>query len=71
MRVARPLVAVASMTVLAGFGTGAVAASPVTGDAAARSAPVVVIRPGIVHLHSALKAPPSTQFCEQHFKIAC
>src|ERR1700683_4943203 len=52
------------------------AAGPAALTAPARPAnhvasPAVVIVPDAVHAAHALAAPPSTAYCEQHFKIAC
>jgi subtilase family serine protease len=35
------------------------------------AAPVILIRPDVVRVTGAMKAPPSTTFCEKHFKVAC
>jgi subtilase family serine protease len=68
------LVAGASVTGTAPAGTAAsrLAASRLAASTLAASAsPVVLIRPDVVHAHAAMHAPPSTAFCEKHFKIAC
>jgi subtilase family serine protease len=71
MRVARAIAAVSSSALLTGLVTGAAAAGPAVARAAAPATPAVAIQPDIVHLHGALHGPPSTAFCERHFKIAC
>jgi subtilase family serine protease len=71
MRVARAVAAVSSSALLTGFVAGAAAEAPAAVQSAAPAAPVVMIQPDIVHLHGALKGPPSTAFCERNFKIAC
>ena len=68
MRVARAVAAVSSSALLTGFVAGAAAEAPAAVQSAA---PVVMIQPDVVHLHGALKGPPSTAFCERNFKIAC
>jgi subtilase family serine protease len=68
MRVARAVAAVSSSALLTGFVAGAAADAPAAVQSAA---PVVMIQPDVVHLHGALKGPPSTAFCERKFKIAC
>jgi subtilase family serine protease len=71
MRFARAVAAAGSAVLTASVVAGAVASAPAAGQDAGRAAPVIVIQPGIVHLHSALQGPPSTAYCESHFKIAC
>jgi subtilase family serine protease len=71
MRVARAVAAAGSSVLLGGFVAGAAAAGPAVSQVADRAAPVVLVTPDIVHLHGALQGPPSTKFCESHFKIAC
>jgi subtilase family serine protease len=74
MRLARPAAAAASLLLAGTVGVGAVTAT----GGGARSAPaaatanVVAIEPGAIHiLTGALPAPPSTAFCERHYRIAC
>jgi subtilase family serine protease len=69
MRPVRIAMAAAGSLLLAAM---SVAAAPVAATSAAGPAgPAVVIAPDVIHLEGALSAPPSTAFCEQHFKIAC
>jgi subtilase family serine protease len=69
MRSARIAAAAAGSLLLAGVSAAAV---PVAAASASLAAgPAVVISPDVIHLEGALSAPPSTAFCEQHFKIAC
>jgi subtilase family serine protease len=67
MRFPRLVAAASGSVLLAGLVAGAAAARPT----ASLAAPVVLIQPDLVHLHGALDGPPSTSFCEKHFKIAC
>ncbi len=69
-RVARS-VAVAGALLLAGTVVSAAFPGQGAGNAARQALPVVLIHPGIVHLHGALSGPPSTAFCERHFQLAC
>jgi subtilase family serine protease len=69
MHVAKAVAAAGSSVLLGSFVAGAAAAGPAVSQVAAP--PAVLVRPDIVHLHSALQGPPSTGFCEKHFKIAC
>jgi subtilase family serine protease len=68
MRAARIAMAAAG-SLLAGVSVAAVPAAATS--AAGPAGPAVVIAPDAIHLEGALSAPPSTAFCEQHFKIAC
>jgi subtilase family serine protease len=68
MGIARSAVAASSTVLLAALVAGSAAAVPAAGQLAAQP---VFIQPGLVHLHGALRTPPSTAFCERHFKIAC
>jgi subtilase family serine protease len=53
---------------LAGAAAGSTAlASP----ASHAASPAVVIAPDVIHAAHALSVPPSTAYCERHFKIAC
>ncbi|MDX6390610.1 MAG: hypothetical protein QOJ73_1673 [Streptosporangiaceae bacterium] len=47
----------------------AVAAPAVAAPAVA--APAVLISPAALHIRSAAPTPPTTAYCEQHYKIAC
>jgi subtilase family serine protease len=70
MRLRRPLTAAAGICALAAAaGLGASDVAPDVAPAAA--APVVLISPAAVHVRTATAAPPSTAYCEQHYKIAC
>jgi subtilase family serine protease len=86
MRRAQIAVAAAGSLLLAGVTAGAAAlpsaalssaalpsaALPPAASAAGRaSQPVVLIAPDVVHVAGARQAPPSTAYCERHFKIAC
>jgi subtilase family serine protease len=74
MRPARIAVAAAGALLLGAAGSGAASTTAVTGAAvtgARPAVPAVVIRPGLVRAESARRSPPSTAYCEKHFKIAC
>ena len=77
MRLLMPVVTAAGSVALALAMSGAGASTPAaaTGAVAVSSAPssasAVVIRPGVIHVAGALKSPPTTAFCERHFRIAC
>jgi subtilase family serine protease len=76
MHRARMAAAAVGSILLVGAGLGASAAVlPSATQPALRSAgpagPAVVIAPGVIHLAHARQAPPTTAFCERHFKIAC
>ncbi|HEY6481351.1 MAG TPA: S53 family peptidase [Streptosporangiaceae bacterium] len=76
MRPGRFAAAAAGSALLAGttFALAGAAAGPAALAASAGHAPAaaVVITPDAIHAaHTALAVPPSTAFCEQHFKIAC
>jgi subtilase family serine protease len=76
MRLARPVTAAVGALILAGALASAIAAAPArpaagTSRPAAVSAPAVTIRPDFVHVLGAQAAPPTTAFCERHYKIAC
>jgi subtilase family serine protease len=49
----------------------AASAAGLAGVAGTAGQPAVLISPDAIHVAGARKAPPSTAFCEQHFKIAC
>jgi subtilase family serine protease len=59
--------AIASAVAVTG---AALVAGPARAPAAA-PAPVILISPDVMHVHGAMQAPPSTAFCEKHFKVAC
>jgi subtilase family serine protease len=70
MRVACRAAAAASFLLLAAAMTGG--AWGVARSGPAEPGAVVAIRPGAIHaVASALPAPPTTAFCEQHYGIAC
>ena len=76
MRPGRFAAAAAGSALLAGttFALAGAAAGPVALASSAGRAPAaaVVITPDAIHAaHTALAVPPSTAYCEQHFKIAC
>jgi subtilase family serine protease len=75
MRLAGPAAAAAGSALLAAVVAGAGAVAPAAGGAAGSAAgslaAVVAIRPGIVHALRAQLVPPTTAFCERHFKVAC
>ena len=70
LRLRRPLTAAAgSCALAAAAGLGASDVAPAVTPAAA--APVVLISPDAVHVRTAMAVPPTTAYCEQHYKIAC
>jgi subtilase family serine protease len=70
MRVRRPLsIAVGSAAMAAAVAGSTTAAAG--GAAAVAATATVVISPAAVHMRDAQSAPPTTAFCETHFKIAC
>jgi subtilase family serine protease len=71
MRPARITAAIVGSLLLAGAGAGVAVLTPAAAQAGLRAGPAIVIRPGVVHVDHALSAPPSTAYCQQHFKIAC
>jgi len=77
MRLSRSVAAAAAGSLmLTGALTGAAAVAPavtsVAGSSpAGASAAAVTIRPDLLHVRGAHAAPPTTAFCEKHFKIAC
>ena len=78
LRPGRFAAAAAGSALLAGttFALAGAAAGPAALSAPARPPshsvrPAVVIVPDAMHAARALAAPPSTAYCEQHFKIAC
>jgi subtilase family serine protease len=56
---------------LAGAAAGPAALASSARPAAHAASPAVAIAPDAVHAAHALAVPPSTAYCEQHFKIAC
>ena len=70
MRIARSAVAISGAALLASMLAG-VATSVPPASLQAGTAPVIVIRPGIEHVHGAHAGPPDTAYCELHYQIAC
>jgi subtilase family serine protease len=69
-------VAAAGSLLLAGALTGVTAVGPAVSSGAGSSragaaAGAVTIRPELAHVFGAHSAPPTTAFCEKHYKIAC
>ena len=56
---------------LAGAVAGPAALASSARPASHAASPAVVIAPDAIHAAHALAVPPSTAYCEQHFKIAC
>ena len=76
MRLGRPAAAAAGSILLAAAVTGASAVGSASGrradPATVPLADVVTIRPDAVHvLDGVLDTPPTTAFCERHYRIAC
>jgi subtilase family serine protease len=72
MRPARIAAAAAGVLLLGALCTGAAETGASRVVSSARpGAPVVVIRPGVVRAESARRSPPSTVYCEKHYRIAC
>ena len=70
MRVRRPLsIAVGSAAMAAAVAGSTSAAAG--GTAAVGATATVAISPAAVHIRDARTAPPTTAFCEAHYKIAC
>ena len=70
MRVRRPLsIAVGSAAMAAAVAGSTSAAAG--GAAAVAATATVAISPAAVHIRDARTAPPTTAFCEAHYKIAC
>ncbi len=69
MRISRLVAAAVSSLGIAVATAGSTAAGGAA--AAATASPTVVVQPGAVHVRGASKAPPTTAYCERHFKIAC
>jgi subtilase family serine protease len=69
MRVRRPLfIAVGSAAMAAAVAGSTTAAA---GGAAVAATATVAISPAAVHVQDARSAPPTTSYCEAHYKIAC
>ena len=75
LRPGRFAAAAAGSALLAGttFALAGAAAGPVAlaSPASHAARPAVVITPDAMHAAHALSVPPSTAYCERHFKIAC
>jgi subtilase family serine protease len=80
MHPARIAAAAVGTILLAGSGALAVPSTAVPSAAVPSAAvpsaarpvgPAVLVAPGVIHLAHARQAPPTTAFCERHFKIAC
>ena len=74
MRVRRPLsiaVGSAAMAAAVAGSTSAAAGGAAAVAATATVAATVAISPAAVHVRDATAAPPTTAYCETHFKIAC
>ncbi|HEX9358658.1 MAG TPA: hypothetical protein VF933_33210, partial [Streptosporangiaceae bacterium] len=70
MRVRRPLsIAVGSAAMAAAVAGSTSAAAG--GAAAVAATATVAISPAAVHVRDATAAPPTTAYCEAHYKIAC
>jgi subtilase family serine protease len=70
MRVRRPLFMAVGSAAMAAAVAGSTSA--VAGGAAAVAATAAVsISPAAVHIRDAAAAPPTTAYCETHYKIAC
>jgi subtilase family serine protease len=68
MRVRRPLTIAVGSAAMAAAVAGSTSAA--AGGAAAATA-AVAISPAAVHVRDATAAPPTTAYCEAHYKIAC
>jgi subtilase family serine protease len=73
MRLARSATAAVSSLALAGATVFAPAVDFTSGAQVAAGVPAtaVTIRPDVLHVVGAQAAPPTTAFCEKHFRIAC
>ena len=76
MRLVRPAAVAAGSILLAAAVTGASAVGSASGrradPATVPLADVVTIRPDAIHvLDGVLNTPPTTAFCERHYRIAC
>ncbi len=69
MRLRRPLALSVGICVLAAGASGLGAPAAIV--AAAVATPDVLISPGMVHARGVAQAPPTTAYCEKHYKIAC
>ena len=56
---------------LAGATAGSAARTAPARSASHAAAPAVLIAPDAIHAANAVKVPPSTAYCEQHYQIAC
>ncbi len=73
MRISRLVAAAASAFSIAAVSAGgaAMGGAAVTAAAPAAATPTIVLQPGAVHARGVSTAPPTTAFCEKHYKIAC
>ena len=71
MRVRRPLSMAVGAAGVAAAIAGSTSAAAAGGAAAVAATATVSISPAAVHLRDAAAAPPTTAFCEAHYKIAC
>jgi subtilase family serine protease len=71
MRVARSVAAASGALLLAGMAAAATLPGRDASATARQASPAVLISPGIVHMHGALAGPPTTAYCQRHFKIGC
>ena len=71
MRVRRPLSMAVGAAGVAAAVAGSTSAAAAGGAAAVAATATVSISPAAVHLRDAAAAPPTTAFCEAHYKIAC
>jgi subtilase family serine protease len=75
MRLRRALTASVGTCALAAGASGlsgsAVVAPVLAEPVSAEPVSAVLISPGMVHARGPVNAPPTTAFCEQHYKIAC
>jgi subtilase family serine protease len=70
MRVRRPLFLAVGSAAIAAAVAGSTSAAA-GGAAAVAATATVSISPAAVHLRDAAAAPPTTAYCEAHYKIAC
>ena len=71
MRVRRSLSIAVGSAAMAAAAAGSAPLVAAGGATAATAASAVSIAPAAVHLRGARSAPPSTSFCEKHYRIAC
>ncbi len=71
MRISRLVTAAVSPLAVAALTVGSTAAGGTAVTAAAAASPTIVIQRGAVHAHGVSPAPPTTGFCEKHYKLAC